>query len=344
MSRNILLIGSIPLGTSRAVFDTVGATLDGLVRRIPDGENGERLDWVAWQAATFARIPFVDTVEPAAIGAGRAGSARRLPHFRVRPGFPPTTVRFGSLGYVEAARRSFADFVEAEAAGTIPADCRFQVGVATPLSVVGQFVDTEFQAAIEPSYERALVEEIDAIAAAVPARQLAIQWNLATELCIVEGHRPVHFGKVMDGVLERLVRLCERIPAEAEVGLHFCYDDFLLNGFPMPDTLDRLVDLANGVLASVARPIAWVHLPVRHDVPAARYLAPLRRLMLPPETELYLGLLHPADGVEGASHRIALARREVADFGIACACGFGRVSPEAVGALLALHRRAAEIG
>lgn len=344
MSRNVLLIGSIPLGTPRAVFDAVGATLDGLVRRIPDGENGERLDWVAWQSATFARIPFVDTVEPVAADTGGAPSRRRLPQFRVRPGFPPTTVRFGSLGYLDAARRSFADFSAAKKAGTIPPDCRLLVGVATPLSVVGQFVDTGFQAAIEPSYERALVEEIDAIAADVPQHELAIQWNLATELCIVEGHRPVHFGKVMDGVLERLVRLCERVPADTEVGLHFCYDDFLLNGFPMPDTLDRLVDLANGVLASAARPIAWVHLPVRHDVPAARYLAPLRRLMLPPETELYLGLLHPDDGIDGAARRIALARREVADFGIACACGFGRVSPEAASALLDLHRRAAAVG
>jgi hypothetical protein len=344
VSRKVLLIGSIPLGTARAVFDAVGTTLDGLVRRIPDGENGERLDWVAWQSSAFARIPFVDAVEPAEAGVGAVPSSRRLPHFRVRPGFPPTTVRFGTLGYLDTARRSFADFRAAAAAGGIPAGCRLQIGIATPLSVVGQFVDIGFQAAIEPSYERALVEEIDAIADAVPPRALAIQWNLATELCIVEGHRRVHFGKVMDGVMERLVRLCERVPVDAEVGLHFCYDDFLLNGFPMPDTLDRLVDLANGVLASVARPVAWIHLPVRHDIPAARYLAPLRRLALPPETELYLGLLHPADGLEGAERRIALARREVADFGIACACGFGRISATAAGSLLELHRRAATIG
>lgn len=344
MSRNVLLIGSIPLGTARAVFDAVGSTLDGLVRRIPDGENGERLDWVSWQSATFARIPFVDTIEPAAVLAGGRPATRRLPHFRVRPGFPPTTVRFGALGYVEAARRSCAEFTAAKAAGTIAVDCRLLVGVATPLSVVGQFVDTGFQAAIEPSYERALLDEIGALVAAVPAAELSIQWNLATELCVLEGHRPVHFAKAMDGVLERLVRLCERVPVAAEVGLHFCYDDFLLNGFPMPDTLDRLVDLANGVLASVARPVAWLHLPVRHDVPAARYLAPLRRLMLPPGTELYLGLLHPADGIEGAAHRIALARREIGDFGIACACGFGRMPAEKVRPLLELHRRAAEIG
>lgn len=346
MPRNVHLIGSVPLGDARTVFETVGAALDGRVRRIPDGENGERLDWVAWQSAAFARIPFVDAVEPAMFEAGgsaRSALARPLPQFRVRPGFPPTTVRFGALGYVDAARESFTAFQNARATGAIPTDCRFQVGIATPLSVVGQFVDTGFQAAIEPGYEKRLLEEVSELAAVVPAGTLAVQWNLATELCILEGHRPIHFPKIVDGIIERVVRLCESVPDDAEVGLHFCYDDYLLNGFQLPQTLDRLVDLANGALASVARPIAWLHLPVRRDVSAASYLAPLRRLTLPAGAELYLGLIHAEDGLEGAAHRIALARREIAEFGVASECGLRHASASEVRSLLELHRRAAEI-
>ena len=37
MPSNVLLIGNIPLGSANAVFEAVGASLGGLVRRIPDG-------------------------------------------------------------------------------------------------------------------------------------------------------------------------------------------------------------------------------------------------------------------------------------------------------------------
>jgi hypothetical protein len=338
MPRDVLLIGSIPLGSARAVFETVGAVLDGRVRRVPDGENGERLDWVAWQAATFARIPFV---EAAANGPAVRG---KLPQFRVRPGFPPTTVRFGSLGYVEAAAASYRDLVAVRNAGKLPAGCRLQVGLATPLSVVGQFVDAEFQSAVEPQYERRMLEEVDAIAGAVPPADLSIQWNLATELSILEGHRPVYFDKVVDGIIDRLVRLIERVPEAAEVGLHFCYDDFILNGLPLPDSLDRFVDLANGALSSAARSVQWLHLPVRHGVSMAAYLAPLRRLTLPQGAELYLGLVHGHDGLAGAGGRVALARREIADFGVASECGLRDASPQQVRELLELHRSVADLG
>ena len=36
--RPVLLVGSVPLGSSRAVFEAVGTKLGKLVKRIPDGE------------------------------------------------------------------------------------------------------------------------------------------------------------------------------------------------------------------------------------------------------------------------------------------------------------------
>lgn len=334
MARQVLLIGSIPLGSARRVFETVGATLDGLVRRIPDGENGERLDWVAWQAAAFARIPFVEPAEPT--GSAIAGR----PRFRVRPGFPAAAVRFGPLGYAAASIESYQVFSEMKAAGAIPAGCRFQVGLATALSVVGQYVDAGFQAAIEPAYEKRLLDEVDGIVAAVPGDELAIQWNLATELSIMEGHRQVYFDKIVDGILERLVRLCEHVPDGVELGLHLCYHDFEQNNFPLPRDLDRIIDLANGILGSVGRVIDWLHLPAPAMAGDA-YFEPLRRLLLRPETEFYLGLIHAADGLDGAGRRIAAATRVLAGFGVAGDCGLGKFDADEIDAILALHRDAA---
>jgi len=92
------------------------------------------------------------------------------------------------------------------------------------------------------------------------------------------------------------------------------------------------------VSAVSRRAIAWVHMPVPRERTDDAYFAPLRRLRLHPETELYLGLVHHTDGVEGTQRRIDAAQRAVSSFGVATECGFGRRPPETVPDLLRIHR------
>lgn len=108
-----------------------------------------------------------------------------------------------------------------------------------------------------------------------------------------------------------------------------------------PHDAGKLVRVANRVSAGLDRAPAWVHLPVPRDRWDEGYFAPLRGLRLPVETELYLGLLHATDGLEGARRRIAAARKAVAEFGVATECGFGRRDPATVPALLELHAASA---
>jgi hypothetical protein len=341
MAREILLVGSIPLATADEVFSTVGRELDGLIRRIPDGEFGDRTDWVQWQSSVFGRIPFVERVDETA---DPAGQRHKGPQYRVRPGIPTAAVRFGALGYVSAAESSYRAFKAAKAAGTISADCRFQVGVATALSVVGQHVDDAFQIAIEPAYEDRLLEEVGEIAAAIPHDELAIQWNLATELSIIEGRRPVHFDQIWNGILDRIVRAAEIVPDGVELGLHFCFRDFEFNDFPLPVDLDRIVDLANGISGLVGRSIDWVHFPVPKHTRDGSYFAPLDRLTLRDETELFLGVIHSGDDIAITQHQIALAAQLVAEFGVAAECGLGDLAPGDVVPVLTKHRQIAGPG
>lgn len=335
MDREILLVGSIPMKSAEDVFSTVGRELGGLVKRIPDGELGDRTDWVQWQSSVFSRIPFVERVDAAA--ADRTG-ARKGPQYRVRPGFPTAAVQFGPLGYVDAARESFKAFSAAKAAGTIAGDSRFQVGVATALSVVGQYVDDAFQIAVEPAYEHRLLEEVGEIAAAIPHDELAIQWNLATELSIIEGRRPVHFEQIWNGILDRVVRAAESVPEGVELGLHFCFRDFEFNDFPLPDDLDRIVDLANGLSGSVGRSIDWMHFPVPEHTLDGSYFEPLDRLTLRDETRLFLGVLHSGDDIAKTQHQVALAAQRIADFGIASECGLGDLPAADILPALTRHR------
>jgi hypothetical protein len=69
----------------------------------------------------------------------------------------------------------------------------------------------------------------------------------------------------------------------------------------------------------------------------------LAKLRLHPETELYLGLVHLTDGLEGTRRRAGAARGVVPTFGLATECGLGRRPPETVRELLQLHVDALDI-
>ncbi len=51
--RDILIVGSVPLADSEAVFRAVAGALGDRVRRIPDGETGARINWIESQSPVF---------------------------------------------------------------------------------------------------------------------------------------------------------------------------------------------------------------------------------------------------------------------------------------------------
>ena len=67
------------------------------------------------------------------------------------------------------------------------------------------------------------------------------------------------------------------------------------------------------------------------------YVAPLRDLHLHPETELYLGALHPGEALEQSRSRIDAANAVVSEFGLATPCGWGRLPRRLVPELVAAH-------
>jgi hypothetical protein len=59
-SRNVHLVGSVPLANAHEVFVTVSAALGRRLLRIPDGETGERSDWIAHLEPVFANHPALE--------------------------------------------------------------------------------------------------------------------------------------------------------------------------------------------------------------------------------------------------------------------------------------------
>lgn len=327
--REVLLVGSVPLGSAEQVFAVCADALDGRVRRLPDGETGPRTNWIAWQRGLLAANPALRQLP----------AAGPFPIFVLNPDHRGP-VEFGSLGYAKAALESCAVFHRLKGEGRVPAGMRFQVSLPTPLAVVAQYIEASAQSAVEGPYTERLLAEAREITAAIPHAELAVQWDVAVEFAVLEGVRRVHFQPVYDGVVARLNALRAAIPADIEMGFHLCYGDSGGKHFKEPADTSLLVKVANAISENAPRPIQWIHMPVPKERDDSAYFAPLKQLKLRPETRLFLGLVHPGDGIEGTRRRMAMAQRFVKEFGIATECGFGRRPPETVPDLLRIHAEA----
>jgi hypothetical protein len=216
------------------------------------------------------------------------------------------------------------------------------VSLPTPLALLLLFVSSHDQLRVEPAYKAALLRELDQICAAIPHSQLALQWDVAPELALLEGAWESVFEDVGGELTGRLIELGNAVPPPVELGFHLCYGDFGHQHFVEPRDMSVLATLAGQIVAGLGRPLDWVHMPVPRDRDDDTYFAPLRRLRLPAGTELFLGLIHATDGMDGVRRRVAAAQQWAPAFGVAAECGLGRRPPESIPALLELHRAAAD--
>ena len=139
----------------------------------------------------------------------------------------------------------------------------------------------------------------------------------------------------MARTLEQIRNLCPAIPEEADLGYHFCFGT--LGGWPRfaPADLSGVVDLANTVTAAPGHRVDWIHLPIL-DRTDDGFFEPLARLK-PGGARVYLGVIH---NMERFPQRVAAARKVLPEFGVAAYCGFGRLPPSDMPAVLEEHLRA----
>jgi hypothetical protein len=333
--RSVHLVGTVPLDDRDAVFAAVGEILGERVKRYTDGETGGRSDWIQWQRRLLVENPqfVVDDRD----------SERPWPYYRVAPGVKPAAISFGPLGYAEHARSSYLEFLRLREAGALPASARFLVTMPTSLTFLHVFISPSDRAAVAPAWERRVLAETAEIAAAIPHRDLAIQWDTVVEILILEGFRQSFLDDSKEALVERLRVAGDSVPAGVELGYHFCYGDNNHKHSVEPRDMSVMVDLANALVAALHRPIDFIHMPVPRDRADDAYFAPLQRLAIAPSTDLYLGLIHITDGEAGTRRRIAAASKVRADFGIGTECGFGRRPPETIVPLLELHQKVASL-
>jgi hypothetical protein len=331
LPRPVLLVGSVPLATARDVFCTAARILGPALRALPDGETGERANWIAWQRP---RLASSEGLVLAKLPAGAYAAQEAL---CLAPGARARDIRLVPLGYAEAAITSYRTFSELKHVGSVGAEVRFQVSLPTPIALLAYF-DRAIQAIVFPLLEASLRADLEAIASVVPHDELAIQWDVAIEFAALELGLPMPFDDVEASIIGELVRIGDAVPAGVELGYHFCYGDAGHKHFKEPADMALLAKIANALAGDSNRTIHWIHMPVPRSRTDDAYYAALDNLRLAPSTTLYLGLVHQTDGAEGTKRRIAAATEHCRAFGIATECGMGRRQPASIEALLELHR------
>jgi methionine synthase II (cobalamin-independent) len=327
------LTGSINVPTVDDAFKLVGSQLQPGVTRVPDGEPGDRANWVLTQADVFLKNPTLDVVD------GKV---------RVRPG---TTVEFGPVDYHTVAAESYTRFRQARDNGVLAADSRFLVSIPTPFNAVNSFAHFDSQVEVAYAYEQSLKQSVAALQEAIPPRALAIQWDLPTELATIEGWFDNPYGG-FEPIFAATARLASWVHDDAELTFHLCYGDSKFGASPfmgtppdeeaarrggrhiLPRDASAIVTLANGLSRHVPRRIDAIQAATVAAWNRRAHWQPLSGLALEPDTEIYLGLLHAEDGAEGARARAVLAAEFLPEFGISTECGLGRHSVEQLEAVL----------
>jgi hypothetical protein len=335
-------VGSIPLSSSENVFRQLATQVGQFLRRMPDGETGERTLWIKFQQKMLLEHPAMEpdpTCPPLPVRQADGSVHRHIQLLRLKPDIDPDSVEF-QTGYDDAAAASYRIFRALRDAGVVPAHMRLQIALPTPMATGLMYIGPGGRDRYLRAYERALLKALRNIVSFIPHDDLSIQFDVCQEVLLFENYFPLREPNYKQPVFEQFARLGAAVPCDVELGFHLCYES--LGDQPLLILKDAgvLAELMKGIGDFVQRPMQFMHIPVPEHATEA-FFAPLRSWRRQLGCGLYLGLLQYNDAA-GNRVRIAAARRVIDDFGVAAECGFGRTDPSRVPAILAGHRAAAQ--
>jgi len=336
--------GSVNLADTESVMREITSRVPAGLRRIPDGETGDRWNWIVFQQQKFQQLPWLVPAPARPL----EGDYERFSQLRLADGVDPVEVSWPDLGYADAYLMSYQTFAALREQGVIPGGVRFQVQYPTPLASIGVYIVPEQQQALLGSYERAMLADLGQLLAAIPPEDLAVQWDVAVEFGVLEEAFAPGGAQAFDAIIAALARCVDQVPAEVPAGLHLCYGDYGHQHFKQPESLALQVRVANAVTAAAGRPVSFVSFTVPQYQRDESYFAPLAELTADPGTELNFGLVpyHPAEQPPGTTEAqvrlidavLAASPDSRRDWGVCTECGMGRADRDEIPVLLDLHR------
>ena len=106
-------VGSIPLRDGEAVFEELSRSVGDYLRRMPDGETGERLKWIVFQQKMLTSHPAMEVdpdQPPLPVKQSDSTVFREIRRLRMKPNVDPERVDFDTT-YDRAALASYKTFI-----------------------------------------------------------------------------------------------------------------------------------------------------------------------------------------------------------------------------------------
>lgn len=334
--------GSVNLPDAENVMREISSRIPTGVRRMTEGETGDRNYWVFFQRMKFAAMPEFEEAPVPETG----GDYEQIPILRLAAGVSPDSASWPDIGYAAAYDDSFETFRRLQDEGVIAPDARLQLQYPTPIAALSMVSPVDAQR-LAPFYAAALFADLQQALDRLPHDRIAVQWDVAVEIGLLTGGFPVEAPPFV-AVIAGLVACLDQVPDDVPVGVHLCYGDYKHAHFVQPESLALQVRLLNALTESARRPPAFAAFTVPQGRSDAAYFEPLRDLHVDSSTELAFALVpyHPDDQPPGTTSEQAKlidnylgeSSGGVRNWSVCTECGMGRVEREDVPRLLDLHR------
>lgn len=321
------LVGSLPFDSPReamaAAFDRLGPCL----RWVPDGETGDRRDWITHIIESCREHPDLELRRD-----GAWTDYDDVPRFSIRPGreLSAEALELGHLAAFETSYPVFEELREQHGRG----DVSFQVGIPGDLDLSLFTLGPFGPARHRQPFTDATLREIRAIHARA-GEDVVFQIEVPAELVFL-ARTPGPAQPAMAAYLARgITDLAAAAPPSTRFGVHLCLGDMNHRALGRMRDVSPLVRLSNAIAARWPefRPLEFIHAPFAAAVeppPNRRaFYQPLERLRLAPDTAFMAGFVHEALTLE--AHRTLKAHLEGLigrPIGVASSCGLGRRSRE----------------
>ncbi len=337
--RFVHMVGTYPAETTQKAMSIMAAAAGDRLRTLPDGEVGDRNNWLICIIDGLRTHPDFELVRDA-----DWRDYKHVPKLRIKSGHrvDPTSIH---LGYEVHARKSYAEFNRLREANPQLSDTAFQVGIASDFDLafftfgpLGGFTKRDL-------FRQALVGEVQRIAS-MAGDDVVFQIELPVELVLV-ATMPGPLASLLAGVLAKgTAKTVAATPNGTRFGIHLCVGDLGNKPLKQPSTAKPLVTLTNALLRHwpATHKLDFVHLPLAFgDVPPVTeggFYAPLEGLDLPAGMRLIAGLAHEEQDLEHQQEVLRMVeQRTGGTVDVGSACGLGRRTPD--GAQAALRRAVA---
>ena len=321
--RQAHLVGSLPGQDAEEAMRGALKRLSPWLTRLPDGETGDRRNWILHIIEGFRSHPDLELVK-----AGDWSDYDRTPRFRIRKGHR----LFGAsldLGYLTAVESSLPAFdrVRTEFGH---ADLSFQVGIPGDFDMAMFTLGPAGALRHRSPFTEATVGQIRRIGSVLGERavfQIEIPAELVLLARVPARARPAA-ARLIGG---RVAALAAGAQAGTRFGVHLCLGDMNHRALGRLADARPLVALANAIAAAwpTDRPLEFIHAPLAAaDNPPSlnpSFYAPLAQLSIARGVRFVAGFAHEDQSLEDQLQIRTMVDQEVGrPCDISTACGLGR--------------------